>query len=169
VDPSRQPRPQFEIEPAEVRRSVTVTVPPDSPVVRNQAKDLPKALRLPASAKPGRSDPSAGGRLPTPGKRPGVILADDHGYWRVPAKPEAVIAWIEAHRPARSMPAVSRDGPGNQPGASRAFWFASFSFPAKQPDVSLEVLVVVEAAKGGGTALRADGQVFVYCPEPTKG
>ena len=113
---------QFDIAPAEVRQSVTVTVPPDSPAVRKQAKHLLKALRLPAGAKPVqiRSQYQWGSAYPTPDKRPGVILADDHGYWRVRGKPEAVIAWIEAHRPARSTPAVSRDGPGNHPGANLA-------------------------------------------------
>ena len=37
----------FEIEPPEVRESVTVTVPSDSPVARKQAEGLLKALRLP--------------------------------------------------------------------------------------------------------------------------
>jgi hypothetical protein len=79
-----------------------------------------------------------------------------------------VIAWIEAHRPARSSPLVSRDCPANQWGANWSGWFASFSFHAAQPGVSHEVLVAVRAAKGGGTALRADGQVFVHSEEPTK-
>ena len=58
---------QFEIEPAEVRQSITVTAPPHSPAVRKQAEDLLKALRLPAGAKSVRSDPSAG--APTAGAR----------------------------------------------------------------------------------------------------
>ena len=97
-----------------------------------------------------------------------MILADVHGYWRVPGKPAAVIAWIEAHRPASSTPAVSRDGPRNHAGGGWTGWFAAFAFPAQHSGASHELLIAVTAAKGGGTALRADGRVFVHRKEPRK-
>jgi hypothetical protein len=162
-------------EAPEAQQSLTVSAQPSEPATRltrqrahEEAEHLLTGLRLPRGAMPVKSDPSVGGRLPIPNKRPGRILADAHGYWRVPGKPEAVIRWIEAHRPTGSTPAVSRDGPRNHVGGGWSGWFASFSFPAQQPGATFELLIAVRAAKSGGTALRVDGQVFVHHTEPTK-
>ena len=64
--------------------------------------------------------------MPHPGS---PELVESERYWRVPGKPEAVIAWIEAHVPAGANLSESR-GEESGPGGVMTS-FASFSFPGQ--------------------------------------
>ena len=80
----------------------------------------------------------------------------------MPGEPEVVAAWIEAHVPAGAR----LSGYGDSTGLGVMRWFAGFRFPVNEPDVisSEELAFEAIAAEGGGTALRADGEVIWTLP-----
>ena len=132
---------------------------------RLEAERLLSALRLPEGAREVSSDPATGSLLSGDARSHGArTLLDVHHFWRVPAEPQAVIAWLEAHPPAGS----SASGHGETTGPRGASWEAGFAFNPRKPRViSREDLVVqTAAAEGGGTALRADAHVIWNQPRP---
>jgi hypothetical protein len=95
--------------------------------------------------------------LTQPGQRPGTPdLASMTRWWRVPGRPQAVLAWIRTHLPS----GFTGDGTGFGPGSVTV---NTFALPAV-PDVLTErELVVLAVASHGETAIRVDAQV-VWLP-----
>jgi hypothetical protein len=89
-------------------------------------------------------------------------LADYHRFWRVPGQPQAVLAWIKAHRPSAAR--ASGTSRGGQSGRD-VFWSVMFSVPGVPGEVSeVDLGVAVTAAQRGGTAVRADGAAVWLTP-----
>jgi len=119
------------------------------------AKEL-AALQLPHGASQVHGDQSVKGVLGPPVvacTRKHVVY--DFGFWRVTGKPSAVWAWVRNHPPphvrwiawAESEPVSSVD----------------FGFADQRNVISRILKVTVAAAKGSGSAVRADG-VAVWLP-----
>ncbi len=123
------------------------------------AQELLGELLLPQGAVQVASEPGLGTPAPSPVS---PELVDKGGYWQVPGEPEVVAAWIEAHVPAGAR----LSGYGDSTGLGVMRWFAGFRFPVNEPDVisSEELAFEAIAAEGGGTALRADGEVIWTLP-----
>jgi hypothetical protein len=91
-------------------------------------------------------------------------LVDLHRFWRLPGDPQTAIEWIQAHPPAGAT--MSTTGTGGQYGTT-VMWSVTFAFPAVPGRISEEMLGVgVTAARGGGTAMRADGFAVWLIPRP---
>jgi hypothetical protein len=121
---------------------------------------------LPAGAVTVGTDPGTGGWLKYPaGGAPATReLVDVHRFWRVPGDPQTVMAWIKAHAPAGAR--VSGTGSGGVYGTT-VMWSLTFSLRPVPGVISEEGLgVAVTAARGGGTALRADGWAIWIVPRP---
>jgi hypothetical protein len=119
------------------------------------------AMPLPRGAQRVHGDQSVNGDL-----RPDMTacvpkyVVDDHAYWRVPGKPADVSAWIVAHPPAQVT--WTSNGELSDHGAP-TMWSVDFGFRAT-PKVHVRGLfIAIAAAKGGGSAIRADG-VAVWSP-----
>jgi hypothetical protein len=93
---------------------------------------------------------------------------DVHRVWRVPGNPQQVINFIEQHRPAGSQ-----QGAGSESGFSRSKRGPAvvdsativFGFPSS-PGATIVRELAVEAfrIRGGGSALRADGEAGWIVP-----
>ena len=126
-------------------------------LAQTDAEALLSDLRLPEGAQLASSDPSVGqdltaARIPLEGAQPGQAYADR--FWRVPGEPQEVIAWIEAHGPAGASHGIHQ---GTNPQAH----LTSFRFRPSEPEMICEEQLLIYAlpAEGGGTALRAEGEV----------
>jgi hypothetical protein len=123
------------------------------------AKQLSE-LALPSGATEVSADPSASSVLGTGASIPGTpakYVVDDYRFWRVSGSPDKVASWIQAHAPANA--------PGSYGGSTSSGIFAfgwSFTYTSTVTLRSLDVQVT--KAKGGGSAVRADG-VAVWVPE----
>ena len=120
------------------------------------AEALLSDLQLPEGALLASSDPSVGQGLTVsraPG--PGQALADR--FWRVPAEPLEVIAWLEAHGRPGSSPFIHTLGLVPPPEDAAT----GFRFPPRRSaaDYEEELLIYVLPAEGGGTAVRVEGVV----------
>lgn len=121
---------------------------------RADARRQLAALVLPAGASKVSADPSKGSVL----ARPPIVQAtspkywiDDAQYWRVPGDPSQVAAWMQSQTPAGA------DGSfGASSSSSRVYDFGWF-FPYSSEVVLNALDVEVAAARGGGSAVRADG------------
>jgi hypothetical protein len=114
-------------------------------------------LQLPSGAMRSQADPSAS-ELATPVSRPGTPdLVDLHSFWRVPDDQFSVLEWIRDHPPAGSK--LREQGTSGRNGSIDSQWvgFSFVGFPTEW--LSETLLVTVAAARGGGTAVRADAQV----------
>ncbi len=127
------------------------------------------SLSLPAGATTSAADPSTRNVLTHyPPFGPGQAsfdLVDDHRYWRVPGAPQTVIDWIESHAPpgSHSYSQGVAGLPSDQPRVlDETFTFASG--PNGIDDRALPVEAT--SAKGGGTAVRADGQAVWLLAKP---
>ena len=90
------------------------------------------------------------------GERPATPdLASVTRWWRVPGRPQGVLAWIRAHLPSRFTP----DGTGRGNGS----WIDTFALPAVPGVLTQRELVVLATAYRGQTAMRVDAQV-VWLP-----
>ena len=116
------------------------------------------ALNLPPGAIPTRVDPLGSALLSRPPAAPATpTLVDRHAFWRVPGRPSAVLAWIEAHPPAGSKHDMS--GASARPGGVTATWDGYGFGPLAGILSYRELTVEVAQATSGGTALRADAEV----------
>lgn len=118
---------------------------------------------LPSGAQRSRSDPSVGARLAVPADRLGTPdLIDTHQFWTVPGRPRQVLAGITADRPAGSQVTSTARGAVN---GKAVTWSAAFGLPPI-PGVIMwrELAVTVAAARGGETAVRADGEAAWLIP-----
>ena len=90
------------------------------------------------------------------GERPATPdLASVIRWWRVPGRPQGVLAWIRAHLPSGFTP----DGTGRGNGSR----IDTFALPAVPGVLTQRELVVLAAAYRGQTAIRVDAQV-VWLP-----
>jgi hypothetical protein len=91
---------------------------------------------------------------------PSVVFATtdvvDHvSWWKVPGKPQTVLAWEKAHVPAQFKPTGS-----GTVGSPATMWAEQFSLPAVAGVLSTrELSVQAVSIADGQTALRVDGDV----------
>jgi hypothetical protein len=86
-------------------------------------------------------------------------LVDDVSFWRAPGRPQAVLAWEQAHLPRRFTPEDTGFGPPS--------WDRTFSLSPVPGVLNARDLVVEVAAAGGGqTVIRVDAQVSWQPPRP---
>jgi hypothetical protein len=88
-----------------------------------------------------------------------TALVDDVAFWRAPGRPQAVLAWEQAHLPRRFMPGDADFGPPS--------WDRTFSLSPVPGVLNARDLVVEVAAAGNGqTGIRVDAQVSWQPPRP---
>jgi hypothetical protein len=88
-----------------------------------------------------------------------TTLVDDVSFWRAPGRPQAVLAWEQAHLPRRFTPEDTGFGPPS--------WDRTFSLSPVPGVLNARDLVVEVAAAGGGqTVIRVDAQVSWQPPRP---
>lgn len=128
---------------------------------RSDAAALLAALKLPPGAQRSSSEPAGdGGVLARPARREATpAQVDEHAWWRVPGSPRAVLAYIDAHKPAGTRRTLS--GHGGPPPTL----MAGYERPP-MPGVLGHRSLVLEAVRlaGGGTGLRADAEVVWIVP-----
>lgn len=130
-----------------------------------EAARLLGQVPLPAGATPASGDASVSGTLgySSSGEPATADGVDYHRFWTLPGDPQTQIRWIKDHPPAGAR--IMSTGVGGSPGAQT--WSVTFEFPAVPGRTSDELLGVGMAdAKGGGTAMRADGTVVWLIPRP---
>jgi hypothetical protein len=90
-----------------------------------------------------------------------TTLVDDVSFWRTPGRPQAVLAWEQAHLPRRFTPGDSDFGPPS--------WDRMFSL-SPVPGVLNSRDMVVEVTRAGNdqTAIRVDAQVSWVPPRPAR-
>jgi hypothetical protein len=94
--------------------------------------------------------------LTQPGERPATPdLASVTRWWRVPGRPQGVLAWIRAHLPSGFAPTGTGTGSGS--------WTDVFALPAVPGVLTQRELVVLAVRDSGQTAIRVDAQV-VWLP-----
>jgi hypothetical protein len=86
-------------------------------------------------------------------------LASVTRWWRVPGRPQEVLAWIRAHLPPGFTPA----GTGVGTSAGSGWWTSVFALPAVPDVLTQRELVVLAVRSGTQTAIRVDAQV-VWLP-----
>jgi hypothetical protein len=88
-----------------------------------------------------------------------TALVDVVAFWRAPGRPQAVLAWEQAHLPRRFMPGDADFGPPS--------WDRTFSLSPVPGVLNARDLVVEVAAAGNGqTGIRVDAQVSWQPPRP---
>ena len=118
------------------------------------------AAQLPRGARTVHGDQSVGALLGPPQVLcTKTYVVDKHAFWRVPEQPAAVWSWLKAHPPSQhtSVAADARSGP--------FLGQVYVGFPVQLGVGSRFLKFRVVAAKGGGSAVRADG-VAVWEPHP---
>jgi hypothetical protein len=86
-------------------------------------------------------------------------LASVTRWWRVPGRPQEVLAWIRAHLPPGFTPAGT--GVGTRSGSE--WWTRVFALPAVPDVLTQRELVVLAVRSGSQSAIRVDAQV-VWLP-----
>ncbi len=88
-----------------------------------------------------------------------TALVDDVSFWRAPGRPQAVLAWEQAHLPGGFTPEDASFGPPS--------WDRTFSL-APVPGVlnARDLVVEVAGASPGQTVIRVDAQVSWQPPRP---
>jgi hypothetical protein len=143
----------------------TATTTADSP--RQQA--AADAARIIASfpQPPGAQRTGLIASLTAPGEGPAATpdVATATRWWRAPGRPQAVLAWIRAHAPVGFT--LGGTGSGSyEPGPTASViqsWTDQFELPPVPGVLTQRWLVVLVAADGDQTAIRADAQV-VWLP-----
>jgi hypothetical protein len=127
---------------------------PKATAKADAARQLAEA-RLPKSARKVHGDQSIGGKLgpatvlrgPFPACR---HLVYDSSYWRAPGGSRALLTWFKAHVPRDAK--LSFWGHG-----SWGLYVVGYVFPDQQNVAFRWLKMSLAAAKGGGSAIRADG------------
>ncbi len=101
--------------------------------------------------------------LTAPGEGPEATpdVATATRWWRVPGRPQSVLAWIAAHRPAGFTAAGSGSG-ASMPSPSVTLpqsWTEVFALAPVPGVLTRRLLVVLAVPSRGQTALRTDAQV----------
>jgi hypothetical protein len=117
---------------------------------------------IPLTAVPGSSPiRSAPGRLATPN------LVDAHRVWRVGGRPREALAAVLHDHPS-SLP-INGEGSGDSqgPGGRAVYsWYVSFQAPPRPGLGSEQLVISMTGAPGGGTLVRADGEVVWVSERP---
>jgi len=88
-----------------------------------------------------------------------TALVDDVSFWRAPGRPQAVLAWEQAHLPGGFTPEDASFGPPSR--------YRTFSLTPVPGVLNARDLVVeVAAASLGQTVIRVDAQVSWQPPRP---
>jgi hypothetical protein len=88
-----------------------------------------------------------------------TALVDDVSFWRAPGRPQAVLAWEQAHLPRGFTPEDASFGPPS--------WDRTFSLTPLPGVLNARDLVVeVAGASPGQTVIRVDAQVSWQPPRP---
>ena len=88
-----------------------------------------------------------------------TALVDDVSFWRAPGRPQAVLAWEQAHLPRGFTPEDASFGPPS--------WDRTFSLTPVPGVLNARDLVVEVAGAGHGqTVIRVDAQVSWQPPRP---
>ena len=88
-----------------------------------------------------------------------TTLTDDVSFWRAPGRPQAILAWEQAHLPRLFTPGDEDFGPPS--------WDRTFSLSPVPGVLNARDLVVEVTAMGTGqTAIRVDAQVSWQPPRP---
>jgi len=88
-----------------------------------------------------------------------TTLVDDVSFWRAPGRPQALLAWEQAHLPRRFTPGDEDFGPPS--------WDRMFSLSAVPGVLNARDLVVEVTGVGNGqSAIRVDAQVSWQPPRP---
>lgn len=134
---------------------------------RRDAGKLLRTLRLPAGAQRSLKEPNGGGpSLARPVGAPDTPnLIDRHAWWRVPASPQSVLAYIASHSPAGSKLAFNGSGSG-----PRGLEFAAvgYSWPAVSGVLGTRQLAITAVPLQGGhkSAVRVDAEDVWITPRP---
>ena len=88
-------------------------------------------------------------------------LASVTRWWRVPGRPQEVLAWIRAHLPPGFTPVGTGTSTGT--GTGSGSWTDMFALPAVPGVLIQRELVVLAVRSGSQTAIRVDAQV-VWLP-----
>jgi hypothetical protein len=130
---------------------------------RADAAALLARLKLPAGARSSVTEPSgAGAALVTAAQRPVTPnLVDKHGFWVVPGRPAAVLAFIARHAPAGAKLVATESG-----SADHGLLVDSYGWPARAHVLSTRQIVVAVVSVGRSTALRADALDVWMTPRP---
>ena len=88
-------------------------------------------------------------------------LASVTRWWRVPGRPQEVLAWIRAHLPPGFT--LAGTGVGTRSGSGPGWWTRVFALPAVPDVLTQRELVVLAVRSGSQTAIRVDAQV-VWLP-----
>jgi hypothetical protein len=136
---------------------------------RTDAQALLARLKLPAGAiRTGHDRAVSPQCCGGPGSRPATPnLVDVHEFFWVPGNPRQVLTWIGNHGPKGSTSVETGISGVVGPTGSAVWYYDGFSF-ANRPGLLIDRMLLVAAtrAKGGGTALRADGQSVWLVPRP---
>jgi len=127
---------------------------------REAAANALQKVVLPAGAARTETSPWRGS---VAGALASLHLIDIHQDWRVPGAPRRVLGWIKAHPPAGST--VFSTGSDGRYGKTSS-WFVTFALPPAPGVYQQGVGIGVMAAKGGGSAVRADGWAIWLIPRP---
>jgi hypothetical protein len=132
---------------------------------RRDARKLLAKLVLPAGATVTARDPSPDNVLNSAGLTPAsAALIDVHRFWLVSGEqPAAVLAWFQNHSPAGSS--LTTTGTSGGPGYNISALGYSYRDISGVID-SRGLVVSITAARGGGTAIRADAQDVYWIPRP---
>jgi hypothetical protein len=91
-------------------------------------------------------------------------LIDVYRLWHLPGEPAAALAWITTHAPRTAR--LTGHGTGGEHKLTTS-WFATLAFPTEPSRIAhAQIRVEARRAKGGGTALRLDGQTVWTIPRP---
>lgn len=127
------------------------------------AERLLHGITLPSNSVVLEDEPAGdAGTLSHPALLIGVPdLIDVHSWWRVPAKPASVRAFLTTHSPR----GTTREGSGHLLGSSGRH--LDFSAPAIPGELQIRMLVIaVVPLAGGQTGIRADAEVRWTLPRP---
>jgi hypothetical protein len=102
--------------------------------------------------------------LTQPGTRPITPdLASVTRWWRVPGRPEEMLAWIRAHLPPGFTLVGTGTGSGTSTRSGTGSWTGMYALPALPGVLTQRELVVLAVRSGSQTAIRVDAQV-VWLP-----
>jgi hypothetical protein len=138
------------------------TTGPTSPRQRAVADAARIVASFPRPPGAVRTGPTAS--LSQSGARPVTPdLASVTRWWRVPGRPQEVLAWIRAHLPPGFTPAGTGTSTSAGTGTGSGSWTSMFALPAVPGVLTQRELVVLAVRSGSQTAIRVDAQV-VWLP-----
>lgn len=137
----------------------TTSASPRQRAVADAARIMASFPRPPGAVRTGpvASLSQSGARPVTPD------LASLTRWWRVPGRPQEVLAWIRAHLPPGFTPAGTGTSTGTGTGTGSGSWTDVFALPAVPGVLTQRELVVLAVRSGSQTAIRVDAQV-VWLP-----